>query len=136
MASHFTWRDPGTILVWAYHSSGGERFVAVRDAGGVVEAVGADALTLDGRPSYSPDGRWLLADTCPDARDMRTVVLYRVSDGVRFDVGRFHSPPRLTGAVRCDLNPRWNRDGTQVCIDSAHDRTRQMYVIDVARYTA
>jgi hypothetical protein len=32
---------------------------------------------------------------------------------------------------RCDLHPRWNRDGTQVCFDSAHEGERQVYAIDV-----
>ena len=49
------------------------------------------------------------------------------------ELGRFHSPPRYAGPVRCDLHPRWSRDGGQVCIDSVHEGSRQMYVIDAAK---
>ena len=37
------------------------------------------------------------------------------------------------GTLRCDLHPRWNRDGRQVCIDSIHEGNRHMYVLDVPR---
>ncbi|MBC7289368.1 MAG: hypothetical protein H5T86_15270, partial [Armatimonadetes bacterium] len=47
-------------------------------------------------------------------------------------IGRFFSPPELSGEIRCDLHPRWNRAGDKVCIDSAHTGVRQMYVLDVA----
>lgn len=35
--------------------------------------------------------------------------------------------------IRCDLHPRWNREGTQVCMDSVHNGERQMYFVDVGR---
>jgi hypothetical protein len=38
---------------------------------------------------------------------------------------------RMPG-IRCDLHPRWGRDGRAVCIDSAHEGARQMYVLDVS----
>jgi hypothetical protein len=48
------------------------------------------------------------------------------------DIGRFFAPRELYEEIRCDLHPRWSRDGTQVCIDSAHEGSRQMHVLDVA----
>ena len=47
------------------------------------------------------------------------------------DIGRFFAPRELDGEIRCDLHPRWSRDGTQVCLDSVHEGTRQMYVVEV-----
>ena len=54
-----------------------------------------------------------------------------VATGRRYDLNQFHSPKQFTGPVRCDLHPRWNRDGTRVCIDGCHDPQRQVYVLDV-----
>lgn len=131
MVSHFEWRDAKHILAWARQEGRGDHYYLFTDQADQAEIVGEGVLTTDGHCSYSPDGRWILTDTYPDQKRMRTLVLYRVPDGPRFDVGRFFAPKELDGEIRCDLHPRWNRDGTQVCIDSVHDGDRQMYVLDV-----
>jgi Tol biopolymer transport system component len=77
----------------------------------------------------------VLTDTYPDATQHRTLLLYRWNTGERIDIGRFHAPP-MEWQIRCDLHPRWSRDGRQVCIDSIHEGTRQMYVIDVSDVVA
>jgi hypothetical protein len=56
-------------------------------------------------------------------------------EDVRYDIGEFYAPPDLKKENRCDLHPRWNRDGRAVCIDSVHEDARRMYVIDVAQIT-
>jgi hypothetical protein len=67
---------------------------------------------------------------------MQTLMLFRPSDNKRIDIGRFRQPERIHHKpYRCDLHPRWNRDGTQVCFDSTHEDSRQMYVIDVSSIT-
>ena len=62
---------------------------------------------------------------------MQQLMLYRPDTCRRYDLNRFHSPPAFTGPWRCDLHPRWNRDGTQVCFDGSHGDRRQVYVVDV-----
>jgi hypothetical protein len=131
MVSHFDWRDDETILAWARTREKEDHFYLFNVMTGETQVVGDGVLTRDGHCNYSPDRKWILDDTYPDKERLQTLLLYRVSDGKRTDIGKFFLPPRLTGPFRCDLHPRWNRDGTQVCIDSAHEPTRQMYVIDV-----
>ncbi|MEZ4637226.1 MAG: hypothetical protein R2873_28460 [Caldilineaceae bacterium] len=130
--SHYDWRGDDAILAWARHND--ERhYHLYTDGGEHVRSVGAGVLTVDGHCSYSPDGRWILTDTYPDPEtSARTLILYRPDTYQRIDIGQFYAPPELNGEIRCDLHPRWNRDGTAICIDSAHEETRQMYVIDVA----
>ena len=129
--SHFIWRSSEQILAWARQPRRGARYYLFTDRSDKVEVVGEGILTENGHCSYSPDGRWLLTDTYPDSAEMRTLILYRVDDGKRVDIGRFFAPPSLYEEIRCDLHPRWSRDGRQICIDSAHEGSRQMYVIDV-----
>jgi Tol biopolymer transport system component len=43
--------------------------------------------------------------------------------------------PRLL-RLRCDLHPRWSRDSKKVSIDSAHEGSRQIYVLDVEKIVA
>jgi len=136
MTSHFDWRDSQHILAWARRRDIGDRYFLFRDRSSDLEVIGEGVLTADGHCSYSPDRRWFLTDTYPDREDQkRTLLLYHPGEGRRVDIGRFYSPPEITDEIRCDLHPRWNRDGTQVCIDSVHGGHRQMYIVDVGEVT-
>ena len=136
MVSHFDWRDDRTLLAWSHTENHGDAFYLFDIETGDVRPMGLDTLPRDGHCSYSPDRRWVLNDTYPDDDRMQTLMLYRPEDDLRVEVGRFFLTPELTGPVRCDLHPRWNRDGTKVCIDSAHvDATRQLYIVDVSEVT-
>ena len=135
--SHYDWRDDDTILVWANRPEAPARFLQLQVGSAPptpFTVFGDRDLHEDGHCSFSPDGRWLLNDTYPDGHQKRTLMLVRTHDARRIDIARLHSPKsRWWGEIRCDLHPRWSRDGRRVCIDSVHDGSRQMYVIDVAR---
>jgi hypothetical protein len=131
-ATHMDWKNKQQILVWANRNGLGEHYFLMTDQAEERELFSPELLKHDGHCSYSPDGQWLMTDERdPEVRG-RCVVLIRLSDGRRFDIGSFHSLPHLKGDVRCDLHPRWNRTGRQVCIDASHEGTRQIYVIDVS----
>ena len=132
MVSHFIWRDPEHILAWSREPKTGNRFHLYTDRSEEVEVVGEGILTSDGHCSYSPDKRWILTDTYPDRERFRTLILYHVAERRRVDIGRFFAPKELDGEIRCDLHPRWSRDGRWVCIDSVHEGSRQVYVMDVS----
>jgi len=132
MVSHFDWKDDSTILAWARTKKDGNKFNTVDVLSGETKVVGADVLTQDGHCSYSPDRKWVLNDTYPDKGRLQWLMLFKVATGRRYDLNQFPSPKLFTGPWRCDLHPRWNRDGTMVCIDSSHDPERQVYVLDVS----
>ncbi|MCI0704264.1 MAG: twin-arginine translocation signal domain-containing protein [Planctomycetia bacterium] len=132
MVSHFDWKDDSTILAWARTKKDGNHFYTADVLTGETKMIGETVLTQDGHCSYSPDRKWILNDTYPDKKRMQWLMLFKVSNGRRYDLNKFHSSKQYTGPVRCDLHPRWNREGTQVCIDGCHDAQRQVYVIDVS----
>ena len=132
MTSHCDWKDERTILAWARQHDVGNRFYSFTDQSRERSIVGEGILTRDGHCTYSPDRRWILADTYPNKSDPhRVVYLYDPAEKRRVEIARVYSPPALTAEIRCDLHPRWSRDGTEVCFDSAHEGDRQMYVVDV-----
>ena len=132
MVSHFDWKNTEQILAWARQKKIGDRYFLFTDRSNNSEIVGEGVLTCDGHCSYSPDRRYVLTDTYPDSKQMRTLILYRIKDGKRIEIGEFFSPPESTGEIRCDLHPRWSRDGKKICIDSTHEGNRQMYVLNVS----
>ena len=136
LVSHFDWKNERQILAWARQHGEGDFFYLFTDRSDEKEIVGRGILTQDGHCSYSPDRTWILSDTYPDERDMRTLILYRPSDKLRVDVGSFYSSPHIRADFRCDLHPRWNRDGTQICFDSIHEGERQLYAVNVSEIAA
>lgn len=132
--SHPLWRDDHHIIVWAPHN-GSIHYHLYEDADqGRVEIIGKGILTENGHMTFSPvNPRWLLTDTYPDPdTNERILILYDCDKQVRHDLGSFYTDPDLRKENRCDLHPRWSRDGRQVCIDSVHEHQRQMYLIDVS----
>ena len=79
----------------------------------------------------SPDGRWILTDRRPPQTSGGQLLLLSLAGRRCYRIGVFPGLPQLTGPLRCDLHPRWSDDGTQICIDSTHEGSRQVYVIDV-----
>lgn len=135
VVSHYDWLDSRAVLIWSRDHGTPGAFWRVDTATGEREVIGRGVLVEDGHVSFSPDRCWVLNDTYPDRYDMRTLMLYRWPRGERIDLARLYSPKaRWWGEIRCDLHPRWNRDGTKICIDSVHSGERQMYVMDVAEF--
>ena len=60
----------------------------------------------------------------------RAIHALDTASGKLHELARLYTDPALGKVNRCDLHPRWSRDGRQVCIDSVHERERQMYVVD------
>jgi hypothetical protein len=129
--SHFDWRNDEELLVWALIEPEGEHFYLVDVSTGGHRVVGPELLTRDGHCSYSHNGKWILTDTYPEPDTfLRTLKIYVVDDDREVVVGRYLSPSPFVGEVRCDLHPRWSRDDRQICFDSVHEGTRQVYVVD------
>ncbi len=132
--SHFIWRDPSTILTWTWMPRRGSHYYLIDEKTGRARVIGEKVLTQNGHMSYSPDRKWILTDTYPDPRTrwMR-LMLFRPAGEKLFLLARFYHPARFRGPFRCDLHPRWSRDGKKVCVDSISTGRRQVYLLDVSR---
>jgi len=139
--SHFDWYDDTTIVVWLFQWNNDESqtgyYAHVQDISGEREAMDKGLFSHDGHCNYNPDRDWMLTDTYPLSPDrLQTLILYHPKTTRRVDVGSFSALPVDNDSWRCDLHPRWNRTGTEVCIDSTHEGSRQMYLVDVSSITS
>jgi len=96
-------------------------------------------LTTDGHCTFnrggSDPGRWVLTDGYPDFRSRQPLFLWDTKTDTGYEIGRYSTPRNFDGPIRVDLHPRFNRDATKICVDSAMDGTRKMYVVDVSSIT-
>lgn len=97
-------------------------------------------LTCDGHCTYSRGGaepvRWVLTDGYPDMKSRQPLFLWDCADNQGYEIGRYPTPRDFDGPIRVDLHPRFNHNATQVCIDSAMDGRRGMYLVDVSQLTS
>ena len=139
--SHYHWRDPKTLVISGSPSM--TRAEAKKDLGAYEvdietlqhERLAPDFLRGDGHCSYSPDRALLLYDSYSEkAFPYRKLQVYSFERGFGVDLGYFWSQPELTGPLsdcRCDLHPRWSRDGETITFDSTHEGFRAVYEIKV-----
>jgi hypothetical protein len=86
---------------------------------------------------FSPDGKWLLADSClgVDELNRRGLLLIDPENGNSVELGRFmmNLPPDApAGDVRVDLHPRWSRDSRYCTVDALHEQTRGIYLLELS----
>ena len=62
---------------------------------------------------------------------LKSDVLVDLKNNKTYEVATLYSPLRFRGQVRCDLHPRWDRQGKYVCVDSTSSGKREMIVFEV-----
>lgn len=130
--SHPLWKGDDHVIVWGPHA-GEIHYHLYDDNTGQAQVIGADELNENGHMTYFDGGDWMISDTYPDDKTHeRFLFLWHEPSQSRIDIGSFRTDPNLGKENRCDLHPRWRRDGQAVCIDSIHEGDRQLYIIDVS----
>lgn len=129
--SHCFWKDSKQIITFAEKKEIGRGYFLLTD--GTEDYCHLwPSLVGDGHPSYGPDGR-VVTDTYPDRRRVASVYILKDTDNEVHPAARVFAPFRYDNDVRCDLHPRWDRNGTKVCIDSVFEGKRGLYVLDVGK---
>ncbi len=130
--SHSYWKNDEEILSFLRKEKTGDHYYLMKDRTQEYRMLWPE-LNTDGHCSYSPDRRYVITDTYPNRKRLASVYLCTENDNKARRIARVFSPFRYDNDCRCDLHPRWNREGTQICIDSIHFGKRGMYVIPIPK---
>lgn len=124
--SHYTWRNADELIVFRIEAdtSGYQRYQLNEDSN---KPFWDFVLNHDGHQSFNPvDPSLFLMDTYPDwLRGEQQVHLYREDVGGGA-IMRLRADPRSNGAARCDLHPRWSRDGSAIYMDTTDGNMRRL----------
>lgn len=124
--SHCCWKNNEEILSYLNKNDGGKGYYLMKDKTHSYERCWTQ-LAMDGHPTYSYDGRYVVTDTYPDRKRIQS--LY-VMNGKRVSrIARVFSPFKYGGDTRCDLHPRWSKDGKQICFDASFGGKRSVCVV-------
>jgi hypothetical protein len=120
---------------WLMSKVVGDSYMLLHDDGRGHERFARGVLTSDGHCTLSGDGEWMLTDGYTDRLHRLPLYLLRMDSGKAVRIGRFRTPQKLSGPIRCDLHPRFRDDAKSVCIDSAMGGKRKVYLVDVSGVT-
>ena len=128
--SHCYWKNDDEILSFLRKKETGDHYYLMKDKTQEYQMYWP-RLRTDGHCSYSPDGSLVVTDSYPNRKRMAFVYLCKEEQKQPVRIAKVYSPFRYDNDCRCDLHPRWNREGTKICIDSVHDGRRGLYIIPI-----
>lgn len=134
MVSHCYWKSDEEILAFERKKEGGPGYYLMKDKTQEWTHIWPQ-LSNDGHPSYCPiDNSFVVFDTYPSRSRIQEVKLGRDNDkegGSVKTIAKVFSPFKYDNDTRCDLHPRWSRDGKMVCFDSVFEGHRGLYVVEI-----
>ena len=134
MVSHCYWKNNEHIIAFENKRGEGTGYYLMKDKSQEYTHLWPE-LNGDGHPSYCPtDNSLVVFDTYPDRARIQEVKVARDTDVEGKDIkvlARVFAPFKYDNDTRCDLHPRWSRDGKKICFDACFEGHRGLYVVDV-----
>ena len=131
MVSHCNWKDDTTIIAFAHTHEFGNHYYILHDKSGEREVMDKYLPDVDGHPSYSPDGKYIITDSYPNFKRKQRLYLYDVQAKSCKQIAEVYSSKPYIHDTRCDLHPRWKRDSSEICFDGAQGKYRQVYTLKI-----
>lgn len=131
MVSHCYWKNNREIVAFENKHGEGTGYYLMRDKTSEYRRLWKD-ISNDGHPSCSPsDENVFVFDTYPDKTRVQELKIGNVNYDKPDVVARVFSPFRYDNDTRCDLHPRWDRDGKRICFDATFEGYRGVYVVNM-----
>lgn len=135
MVSHCYWKDDEYIIAFENKHGEGTGYYLMKDKTQEYTHLWSQ-LSNDGHPSYCPTDKSLVVfDNYPDRTRHQEVKVARDTDVEGKDIkvlARVFAPFKYDNDTRCDLHPRWSRDGKQICFDACFEGYRGLYMVNVS----
>ncbi len=133
MVSHCFWKNDEEIIAFENKHDGGTGYYLMRDK--TTEYVHLwSQFSNDGHPSYSPDRTLVVTDSYPNRARVADIKILKDTDPEAKEarvIARVFAPFKYDNDTRCDLHPRWSRDGKSVCFDSVFEGHRGLYIVNL-----
>lgn len=134
MVSHCYWKNEEEIIAFERKKEFGPGYFLMKDKTQEWKHLWPQ-LSNDGHPSYCPtDNHLVVIDSYPNRVRVADLKIVRDNDLEGQDmkvIARVFAPFKYDNDTRCDLHPRWSRDGKKVCFDSIFEGHRGLYIVEV-----
>lgn len=131
MVSHCNWQNETKIIGYLRSKEHGDCYHQIDLSTHQVSKIQIpDHLSFgDGHPSVFQEK--MLFDTYPDRHGLKHLMLFDLEKKELQKLGSFYEPLRYYDESRCDLHPRFSRDGNKVFFDSVHIGKRKLCYINL-----
>ena len=130
MVSHCFWKNDEEIIAFENKKDGGPGYYLMKDKTNEYKHLWAK-YSNDGHPSYSPNREFVVTDSYPSRKRMQDIKVLKDTENDGVVIAKVLAPFKYDNDTRCDLHPRWSRDGKTVCFDGCFDKHRELYIVGI-----
>lgn len=131
MVSHMAWVNEDTIFGYYCRQDKKDGYAFLNIHSLQEKRIDDPLLIDDGHPTVYNE-RYIVVDTYPDYRCLSHLYLLDTKKNSVQKIASFYSGKAFQGEKRCDLHPRFDKEGTSLTIDSVADHNeRHVYHIDI-----
>jgi len=131
MTSHSYWMNNKQIVSFCHTNLYGNAYTVFTDMTEKITKLSDKLPKVDGHPSTTKDGKWMITDTYPNKARMSKLYLYNIFEDQLFCIGSFYQPLKYKGTKRIDLHPKWNMNEDTIYFESGHSGKRKLYSINI-----
>jgi hypothetical protein len=131
MVSHCYWYNNDTVLAYLRDEQQGDKYYKINIHSKRKEVLGKGVIDRfgDGHPSVFKNK--ILFDTYPNKSRMKELYLFNMETSKLLKLGEFYESFKFYGETRCDLHPRFSKDGNNIFVDSVHTGKRRLYWFNI-----
>ena len=93
----------------------------------LTDTIESSLFCIDGHPSFTTDGRYMITDSYPDRKGYQRLIVYDTITKKGILIAKLFAGLKGTPAS-CDLHPKLSRDNQKLCVDTAYDGRHHMLV--------
>ena len=87
-------------------------------------------LSIDGHPSFTADGRYMITDSYPDAEGFQRLIVFDTATKKALLLARMYAPFYGTPA-NCDLHPKLSNGSRLVVVDTVYTGKHKMVAFEI-----
>lgn len=131
--SHCCWIDNTTILGYLM-SNGKKGFYFINVDTLMVKKCDAmsNINTGDGHPSFN--GEMVVFDTYPNKSRLQRLYLYDLKKDILYPLIEVYQSTKYKDETRCDLHPRFSKDGKKIYFDTVRNNHRELCWINIDNF--
>ena len=131
MVSHMTWYSNDKVFGYLRGNDNKDGYYFI-DMNGNQTPIRNILLVDDGHPTVL-NNRYIVTDTYPDYTCKSKLLLIDTEFSKVSVIGKFYSYKKYQRDKRCDLHPRFNKEGKSLTIDSVANGKRNIYQLDLGQ---